>query len=75
MDGSEPAAVTDPYGHFKVKPTELSFGGCWCCEFCGALVLESRWDDHVDWHRTLEIQAGAVIQASLLRIVENMEGS
>lgn len=67
--------MAEPYERSKVKPTTLSFEGCWVCHFCGALVLEVWWDDHVSWHQTLEIQAGAVIHQSLVRMVQNMEGS
>lgn len=62
----------DPYGHFQVKATELSFNGCWGCSFCGALVMPSMWDDHVDWHRTLEIQASAVMKTALLKMEEDL---
>jgi hypothetical protein len=67
--------MSDPYEHSEVKSTRLSFQGCWCCHFCGALVLPEWWDDHVSWHRALEVQAGAVIAASLERIALSLEGS
>lgn len=63
----------DPYR--AIDPGNMSNHDKVCCSFCGSLVLSRMWDDHVDWHRTLEIQAGAVIRHSLLKIEENLEGS
>ena len=59
--------MTSPYTHFVIDSTNYG------CYFCGCVVHSSFWDDHVNWHETLDMQATAVMRRSLQEIEDDLQ--
>lgn len=47
-------------------------GEAYACEFCGAVVHEMYWADHVNWHETLDAQATMLLQTRLIEMEANL---
>jgi hypothetical protein len=59
--------VADPADQFKPLYTQRAVhrSEVTACEFCGCVVADSLWGDHVAWHETLDMQASLLLAQRL----------